>query len=540
MPLPDNANEAWPPAWMDPIMRRIEIWAAWHSGDPDQLAAVYSGDATADSTGFFASEQGGFRATVKRVVSRVVRWFWGQRTTQPRRRLHDPLAGDIASASADLLFSDPPKITVVKPGTDDPVEKAQEFVDSIMDDGAQASLLEGGEIASALSGVYLRARWDSEAERTHWFDVVAPDCAVPEWSLGQLSAVTFWKVLSSKNSKVFRHLERHEPGSIIHAVYEGTLDAIGDRLLDEQGRPALAMFDATAPLADVVDANGVIATGITRLTAQYVPNMRPNKIWRNIPQATCLGVSDFSGIEGLLDANDLAYSSLMRDVDLGKARLLVPRQYLTDHGRGEGASLDLDREIYEPVNAMTGEEGLDIEMVQFDIRVEDHEQVLKMLKSDAVTRAGYSPQTFGLNGEVAMTATEVAAKERRSLTTRARKTKYWGPGLKGIVETLLELAGFADVEVKLEWPDGVAVDPEAVSRKVANWESARAASVKTKVEELHPDWAPEDVDKEVGRILEEQSIGQAEDPGTFTGGTFGNEATMADTATVDEELEAAA
>lgn len=525
MPLPglDQAKEAWPPAWMDPILHRIEIWAAWHSGDPDQLATVYSGETGPDTTGFFASQTGGFKNAVKRVVSRVVRWFWGQRSNQPRRRLHDPLAGDIASASADLLFSDPPAFTIVRPGSDDPVSDAQDFVDAVMDEGAHAALLEGAETASALSGAYLRARWDTEAERTHWFDIVGPDCAVPEWRLGQLEACTFWKVLGSKDSKVYRHLERHEPGVIEHGVYEGTADTLGMPMFNEDGRPALDRFAATAPLADVVNDAGEIATGIERLTVAYVPNMRPNKVWRDIPEAAHLGVSDFSGIEGLLDANDLAYSSLMRDVDLGKARLLVPRSYLNDHGRGEGASLDLDREVYEPVNAMSGEEGMDIQMVQFDIRVEDHERVLSMLKNDAVTRAGYSPQTFGFAGDIAITATEVAAKERRSLTTRARKTKYWGPGLVSIIQVLLELKGFTGLDVKLEWPDAVAADPEAVSRKVANWETARAASVETKVKELHPDWDDTEVGKEVQKIVKEQAIGQAEDPGTFTGGSFGNE-----------------
>ncbi|KPC70110.1 hypothetical protein ADL26_17955, partial [Thermoactinomyces vulgaris] len=114
----------------------------------------------------------------------------------------------------------------------------------------------------------------------------------------------------------------HEPGVIEHGVYEGTADTLGMPMLNEDGRPALDRFPATAPLADVVNDAGEIATGIERLTVAYVPNMRPNKVWRDIPEAAHLGVSDFSGIEGLLDANDLAYSSLMRDVDLGKARLV--------------------------------------------------------------------------------------------------------------------------------------------------------------------------------------------------------------------------
>ncbi|MEU6858837.1 phage portal protein [Glycomyces sp. NPDC046736] len=536
MPIPgtEEPEAPWPPAWMGPILDRIEVWAAWHSGDPDKLAAVYSGQAEPDRTGFFASEGGGFRRTVRRLISRVVRYFWATRTNgQPRRRLHDPIAGDIASASADLLFSEPPTITISRLGETEPppaeddkdtdgaaarpepspeTAAAQQFVDDLMDDGAHARLLEGAETCAALSGVFLRARWDTEKAAAPWFDVIAPDCAVPEWELGHLVACTFWKVIKRSGRTVYRHLERHAVGSVEHAVFAGTEDTLG--LPASQG---LAGFTGTTALADVVDEVGTIATGIDRLTVEYVPNMRPNRIWRDIPQAAHLGVSDFSGIEGLMDALDLSYSSMVRDVDLGKARIVVPKAYMGDHGRGKGASFDLDREVYEPINAMIDEDkGLQIELVQAEIRVEEHEAVILRIKTDTVSSAGYSPQTFGLTGEVAITATEVAAKERRSWTTRARKCRYWGPALRSMITTLLELAGHTGFEVTLEWPDAVAVDPEAVSRKVANWETARAASTETKVRELHPDWDDTAVDAEVEKILEEQQIGaQLDDPDMF-------------------------
>lgn len=528
IPDTDDPNAQWPPSWMEPILHRIETWAAWHSGDPEKLAAVYSG--SDDSTGFFASEQGGFKARVRRWVSNIVRYFWGQRSNQPRRRLHDPIAGDIASASADLLFAEPISVKVTQEGTDDTHEDGQEFIDGIMDEGAHATLLEGGETAAALSGAYLRARWDTDnIGKTHWFDIIGPDCAVPVWRNGRLDACTLWKIVGRKNRTVFRHLEHHRRGEIEHALHAGDEDTLGPRV-------ALDTLPDLAGLAEVADADGVIATGTDRLTVEYAPNMRPNRIWRDVPKAVHLGVSDFSGIEGLLDANDLAYSSLMRDVDLGKARLVVPKSYLTDHGRGQGASLDIDREVYETVNAMADEDkGMQLEMVQFDIRVEDHERVLLRLKTDAVTRAGYSAQTFGLTGDVAMTATEVAAKERRSLTTRSRKMQYWAPALRGILTTLLEIAGHSGVEVKLEWPAAVGVDPEAEARTVKEWSDAAAASTETKVRKLHPEWDDDQVSDEVDRILEENQIGQAEDPGEFTG-RFDQDETTEDQ---PEELEAA-
>lgn len=489
IPGTEDSKAEWPPAWMAPVMARYEVWAAWHSGDPEKLSAVYTGH-DADSTGFFASETGGFKARVKRFVSNVVRYFWGQRTDgKARRRLHVPIAGDIASASADLLFAEP----VIAKAVDDkgePVETAQEILDQIMD-ASQATLLEGAETSAALSGAYLRARWDTDAEQQHWFDVIGPDCAVPYWKSGKLDQVTLWKVAARKGQDVFRHLEHHRKGETEHGLFKGTDEAIGVPV-GLGTLPELTGFD------DVIDSPS------DRLAVRYVPNMRPNRIWRDIPQAAYLGVSDFSGVELLMDALDLTASSLMRDVELGKARIVVPRSYMHDHGRGQGASFDLDRELYEPLNASYDEDkGMQLQFIQANIRVDEHERIMTRLKADAVTSAGYSPQTFGMEGDVAITATEVAAKARRSLTTRARKINYWDPELSATLTTLLEMAGHPGVTVVLEWPDAVAPDPNTEAEKVMNWRTAEIASQETGVREIHPDWTPEQVDEEVQRIKDE-------------------------------------
>lgn len=516
MPLPEGGKTCWPPEHCKPINRQIAEWAAWYSGDVEQLAAIYGGE-TGSGAGaeFFASEEGGFKRTARRAVKAVRRWFWGNNnpSQQPRNRLHVPIAGDIASASADLLFAEPPTVTATDPAT-------QARLDELLDDGAHATLLEAAEIAAGLGGVYLRVCWDPKTNPDRpWFAAVHPDAAIPEWSFGRLTAVTFWRVLR-RGRTVVRHLERHEPGKVLHGVYEGDDD--------ELGRPVpLTDYAETAGLADdrLVDGNE-IPTGSAKLAAVYVPNMRPNRVWRNTPHAAPLGRSDYSGVEPMMDALDLTESSWIRDVDLGKARLVVPKEYLQSHGKGQGASVDLDREVYEPINVMGGDEGKgDITQVQFAIRVEEHERTTDSLKASIVGSAGYSAQTFGLQGKgeaSAQTATEVVSKDRRSLITRGRKIRYWRPGLLDLLEVYLdidiEMFG-ADVVAQrpaLEWPDGVAVDPEAEARTLLALDQAGAMSTEEKVRRLHPDWDDPKVDEEVARIHAERGMA-VEDPATFTG-----------------------
>lgn len=520
MPLPEGGKVPWPPEHCEHVNRQYATWAAWWSGDVEQLAAIYGGGQGNDTTGAFASEAGGrVRNAVKHVVDAVRRWFWSSRTgaTQNRTRLHVPIAGDIATASSDLLFSEPPTITVEAtdtPGGEEAANPTQERLDELVDDGTHATLLEGAEICAALGGVYLRIVWDPAVKDKPWLTAVHPDRAVPEFKFDSLSAVTFWRIIYTKGKLVVRHLERHEPGKIIHGVYEGTSDELGNPV-------ALIDYEATANLANEQLVNGnEIETGAEGLTAVYVPNMKPNRVWRNSPAAVHLGRSDYAGVEALMDALDLVQSSWIRDVDLGKARLIVPAEYLQSYGPGAGASVDLDREVYEGINMLSGEDGkAEIKNVQFAIRVAEHAATVTDLKTTIVGNAGYSGQTFGLNGDVAVTATEIIAKNRRSLITRERKIRYWRPELTDILFALLQVdvkwfnSAIIPVRPDVVFPDGVSIDPETQARTLLTLDQARAISTEEKVRTLHPDWDEKRVAEEVALI---EGPAQ-ENPDTFTG-----------------------
>lgn len=512
MPLPSDAKQAWPPRELQPVYDKIAIWSAWYSGDPDALSAVYGGT-TGANIPFFGNDSGtGLRGRARAAIQR---FFWGKQTTvtEQRTKLHIPMAGDIASASADLLFSEPPKLVV-----DEANEATQAVLDLMVDDGFHSTLLESAEIASALSGVYLRVCWDKSISDTPIIDSVHPDAAVPEWSYGKLTAVTFWRTLTAYSSQgVVRHLERHEMvggrSYVSHAVYVGTSEAIG------QAHP-LQEFAETAALAALYANENGIDTGSTTLTAVYIPNVRPNRLWRNLPAAASLGRSDYAGVEPLMDALDETYSSWMRDIDQGKGRLIVPQAYLMSAGRGKGATFDTEQSVYTGLETLPSQGGgLNIEQVQFQIRVTEHRDTANNLTEQIVSRAGYSAQTFGLAGDTAATATEVAARERRSLMLRDRKIRYFSPGLADIVQAWQEVyvAQFgADITPErpdVVFGDAVSVDPESTARTLQLLDAAKAVSTPTKVRILHPDWDDPEVDAEVALI----DGGAVEDPGTFTG-----------------------
>jgi A118 family predicted phage portal protein len=356
-----------------------------------------------------------------------------------------------------------------------------------------------------MGGVYLRIVWDTSVADLPWIQPVPPDICVPAFSYDKLVSATFWRVLSDNGADVVRHLEMHVPqqNQIIHGVYQGDQSDLGEIV-------PLSDFPATARLAGDLQGDTLNFPDLPfdASTVVYIPNIRPNKIWRDLgPQAWPLGRSDYSGVEPLMDNLDEAMSSWMRDVRLAKMRLIVPPEYLDNIGRGEGAVFEPDRQVFTPLNMLHDAGGPQITANQFQIRVAEHSQSVQELLNRIVQSAGYSPQSFGDYQGNAPTATEIEARNRTSLLTRQKKIGYWRPELKNAIYSHMCVSKlyFGVTAITPERPDiefaEVALpDQLQLAQTAAMIDAAHAASKRTLVTLVHPDWSDEEVNDEVTLI----------------------------------------
>jgi A118 family predicted phage portal protein len=501
---------------MSTFLPQLGLWSAWYSGDPDHLSSVYGGATGADSsrTGFFASDHGGFKAT----ATRLARWFWGERSIGPDRRtkLHIPIAAELCQASADLLFSDQVTLTVENAKTAG--KATQERLDALSGDGMHAEFAEAAEVGAALGGVYMRVTWDPDLMDEPFFTHVDADQAIPEFKWGRLSAVTFWQVIKRDGKIVYRHLERHEKdtftghGVILHGLYMGEEDNLGVQV-------PLNSLTATGPLMAAGEAAGntiIVDSKSKGLCVVYVPNQTPNRIWRTDLLGRHFGRSDLDGVEQLMDALDETMSSWMRDVRLGKAKIMVAKSLLQNAGPGNGQVYDNDQEVYAPVNTLAGKDqplSSQIESVQFDIRVQEHKETAEALLEQILQMSGYSTQTFGVGDTgTVRTATEIESRERRSLMTRDRKLRLWRPALAELTEKLLavDAALFGNPNtagpVTVTFPDGVQETQLALANTAQALFLAQSASTAVRVGLLHPDWDDDAVAEEVTLITAEFAI----------------------------------
>lgn len=505
MSLP-AAHSSWPPKDLEIPHRDLRIWDAWWGGSPEALSSVYGGqyDPTLPQSQNWTQRRG--------LVSSLQRFFWGQRTPpgQQRTKLHVPLASEIAQVSADLLFGTPPQIQIADAdagrGT-----ATQDRIDALMGEEVHTALHEGAEACAALGHVYARVGWDLEIDPDRpLLSMVDADAAIPRYAYGRLLDVTLVREFCEPNGDVLRHMEYHERGYVWHALYHGDQRGLG-RIIPLSEHPVTEGLASSATIADDRRSGTGIATGIDRLAVVGIANAR-SVAWRSIQAGRYLGRADIAGVEQDLDALDDVWSSWLRDIRLGRARLHVPQHYLESRGKGKGAIADVDREIYTGVEAMPSE-GLDISQTQFAIRYTEHAETARALTERIVAGAGYSPQTFGMDDTNALTATESWARQVRTQNLRNAKIRRWRPALAELTRIMLDIDrvhfrgnGDSSLTPEVHFAETVSESQLAKAQTVNLLRTAEAASTETIVKMLHGDWDDQQVTEEVERIRVERTM----------------------------------
>lgn len=526
MPLPE-AGSAWPPKQIAPAFHRMNEHDAWYVGDIGRLQDIYSTDrveATHSRNGVAYS--GGLVGTFGRGLSRM---WWGRRSisdSSPRTAVHFPLAADVATMVSDSLWAEPAVYTAGVVGAGGKRSAAPELTQSRLDlimnsPDARMMLSEAGEPCSALGGTFYTADWNPDIADHVYVTAHDADSAVPEWAGRRLRAVTFWSTYVH-GDQVYRHLERHERGVILHGLYEGLDEELGDRVpfdVIEETRWLAGLSSAAAPL-DVV-----LPTGIRRLTVAYQPNVRPSRELRRAQGGLSMfGRSDYQGVESQLNQLDETWSSWMRDLKVARSRVFVDESMLKSRGFGQGASWDEEQEVYTILKSMAAQDNKQIEAHQFDIRVAEHERTALGLTRAILRNAGLGSRDYDDNVSGQITATGENRLEKREETSRDKRIRYAAATTTDIASVALELdrlifpgkGGGADIQVNAEFPSTQQSDPEKDARVISLLDAAKAISLDTKVRRANPDWDEPRIAEEVARLRAEQGA-PAPDPAHFDG-----------------------
>jgi hypothetical protein len=247
--------------------------------------------------------------------------------------------------------------------------------------------------------------------------------------------------------------------------------------------------------------------------------MLPNRLHRGAP----VGRSDYAApLHDLFDSLDMTWTSWMRDIRLARGRLIVPDGYLRNDGAGNGATFDEDAEIYAALKIPPTESGGTITLAQFGIRVAEHQATCEAITRQAAQSAGYSAQSFGLDGAgQPITATESDSRDQRSMVTRSKKAGYWRHGIAEqlYVQQLLDVSLFGQRIIperpQVEFGSGVAESMQSTATTLDLLNRAGAVSAHTRVKILHPEWDDTAVKAEAAAILAETGAAAPDPVGNF-------------------------
>lgn len=536
------ADDQWPPAPFDVAAARFHELDAWYAGNTSELQKIYQHRAPqVTHTRDGVPHSGG-------VVGSLSKFFWGRPVVaeEARTTLHLPLAADLCTLSADLLFGEAPQVAFQKPDTE-PTKDAdkadapkgkwkhphQDRLDLLIaSDEAHAQFLLGGEYAAALGGTYYVVAWDADVEDHVFPKAYAADVVVPKFRHGRLIGARLWSEYRDGNV-VFRLIEEHEPGAIHYTLFKGGEKTLG-KPVPVQERPETAYLANLRTPADLtVDAaqwkeTVSIGTGSQRLAVTYQRNAMPVPDWRTAGELADLGRADLDGIQDLLDKADQIGSSLIRDFEIGEGRITVPESWLESMERGEGSKFDLHRQVYVGVKAL----GAATESIkdqafatQFLIRIQEHIDGFDWVKEQIASRLGYSPTHLGLKDAAGMrTATEVSADLTDSERTRDKKAIHARPAIAKWARVALEIdaAVFGGKTLTIDELPVVSfapvsqADPEKSARVAQLWDASGSASRRERVRFIHPDWDDDDIDAEVALIEDERTLPPVLDPTSFT------------------------
>ena len=456
----------YPPDKWQSWFERFEEYAAWYSGDPTEIMNFYS-----------------------QMIHNINGKFWGMHERKERATVvHIPIANDLAEVSSNLLFSELPQAAF---------GKDKDRLKELFDQTNFITLCsESAEIASAMSGVLLKLDVDTTISQYPICSSVSPKGFIPQFYRGFLVAVQFFSAVLIEHSDVYRLVEKREVinGTLVIRceLYKGDASSFGRRM----------------PLDAIPETNGIAAyteVPVNVLGCVYIPNKRPNLISPGNP----MGVSDYHNVLTMMDSLDEVWTSWIRDVRLSKSRLFVDGSLLDFEKR-----FSVDQELFQEIDLsdaqLQANGNVDpLRMVQFAIRAEEHYKTAETLSKEIISRAGYSPQTFGYDMK---TYTESGAalrvKERKSLMTRQTKERYWNYGLKQFIYQLQVFANLISEDYTPEVPtltfaDSVVPDISVTAQSIASLRASGTISLYQSVKEIHPEWEDSFVMEEVSRIEKE-------------------------------------
>lgn len=173
-------------------------------------------------------------------------------------------------------------------------------------------------------------------------------------------------------------------------------------------------------------------------------------IANNVDDNSPLGISMYGNAYDTLHALDICYDSLVREVRLGKKRIIVPVtavKAVVDSETGEMRRyFDEDDEAYEALN-IDDAEALKIQDNSLDLRIEEHAKSINAHLSTLCLQMGFSAATFSFDTQNGIkTATEVISENSKTYKTIKTFQAQIQTAIEKLCRNIITLGALYDME----------------------------------------------------------------------------------------------
>lgn len=229
-----------------------------------------------------------------------------------------------------------------------------------------------------------------------------------------------------------------------------------------------------------------------------------------------LGMSVYANAEDTLSALDTAFDSFAREVVLGKKRIIVPAQALTqyyDAKKGQWVnSFDSDDEAYVAFNAEDAE-NFKITDNTAALRIEEHVAAINAQLNILCFQTGLSAGALSFDAVQGLkTATEVVSQESKTQRTVRNNKNLLTEAIEELVHGLIAAGVYLGLlkkrtyTVTVGWQDNVVIDDNTL---IDNNIKLVSAGLKSKIKAIMEVQKCDEktAKQELERIAEEASVG---------------------------------
>lgn len=504
------------------LIRRVESELRWPPPfDHDRIAEV--------------ARRAAFREADEEALRFEAKW------PDNRNYVVDPIGDRVATAKADLLYGEDPKVKAAKEGDQVNLMRIVETSD------LPSELHWAEQIRSSEGEVWWRIeRADDEIAPCPVITFHSRETVIPFYVGPLLVAVAFVSEFEDPTASpreasppIWRHLEIHSEGRIENRLYLGTKDSLG------QGRD-LDAFSETEDLESVWDHG--------------LPGILAGRVIYRRDRDRALGRSVYKGSENIMLALNEALTVGVENVRLaGKKRAVVRADLLKKRDPQLPDSVDAGDGSRRPVESMVFDAGEDVIVagnLDAELGKEGATDPIKILEysfdADALiawqdklvkvlaSRCGLTVQFIG-EGEAAGegtadTGTALRVKLLPATSASRGSGRSWSDAVPQILRAAqlldqlpLSQGGYArnysgaglDPSVQREDPLPRDEAEEFAKHSVAT--GGPVESVETAIKALHPDWTDKQIEEERDRIREDvQSSNSFVGLGGIAGGDGGD------------------